>query len=511
MNSRKIFDAITNIDDDLIEETYLRMQGNTDTGLIGDDKIIDEPYKFISTDDNKKVGQGSGAKALIKDDINAPVDTTNKIRSIFGKNNNKKNILYIASGLAAACALIIAYTLLGGRADTTVYASIFMKVNPYVEIDVNKDGEVISLTGLNAEGDELVSAYDFAKKDVLTVSSDMAELAGEEGYLVSNKEITYTIESEDKEFADAYKAELEGISEDDVVTANNAEVLVRVIISMSRAREIMTSHIGDEGAEIKRMSFDAQSKYPLYVGYLKSGDTEYKIGVNGETGEVIFAKSKLINDNEHDEWFDEHDEDEDIENIIKYLEEEDKKKEDAIKEEEKRIEEEKKAAEEAAKEAEKAAEESEKEKEKEAEEAEKEKEKQAEEAEKAAEEAAKEAEKATDEVSKEAEKAAEEAEKEKEKQSEEANKAAEEAAKEAEKQQKEAEKALEEAVKEKEKQAEEAEKAAEEAAKEAEKQQKEAQKAAEEAAKENEKAAEEAEKDREKQAEKDKEDKDKDD
>ena len=75
-----------------------------------------------------------------------------------------------------------------------------LRINPEVQIEYDKDGYVLSLTGQNDEGVEIASAYpDYIGKDVQTVLKGLIEKIHEKGYLEvdesgKSKDITLDLE-----------------------------------------------------------------------------------------------------------------------------------------------------------------------------------------------------------------------------------------------------------------------------------------------------------------------------
>ena len=102
------------------------------------------------------------------------------------------------SGLAAmaAClALILGLTLPG---MATPYASVYVKINPEVRIDVDKQDRVVGLTGVNQDGTALIEGYDFQKKDLDLVTDELVDRAIEMGYLAADGQITISLDSKDQ-------------------------------------------------------------------------------------------------------------------------------------------------------------------------------------------------------------------------------------------------------------------------------------------------------------------------
>ena len=96
---------------------------------------------------------------------------------------------------AAACiALVLGLTLPGQQP----YASVYVKINPEVRIDVDKKDMVVGMEGVNQDGIDLISGYDYQKKDLDLVTDDLVDKAIEMGYLLADGQITISLDSQDQ-------------------------------------------------------------------------------------------------------------------------------------------------------------------------------------------------------------------------------------------------------------------------------------------------------------------------
>ena len=97
---------------------------------------------------------------------------------------------------AAACLVLLLTTILpiGGAP----YASVYVKINPEIRIDMDKNDRVIGLQGINADGIALIDGYDYHRKDLNLVTDELVDLAIEAGYLHAGGQITLTLDSTDQ-------------------------------------------------------------------------------------------------------------------------------------------------------------------------------------------------------------------------------------------------------------------------------------------------------------------------
>ena len=102
------------------------------------------------------------------------------------------------TGLAAmaACIALVVGMFLPGVGQP--YASVYVKINPEVRIDVDKRDVVVGLSGVNQDGAALIEGYNFRKKDLELVTDELVDRAIEMGYLVADGQIAISLDSKDQ-------------------------------------------------------------------------------------------------------------------------------------------------------------------------------------------------------------------------------------------------------------------------------------------------------------------------
>ena len=102
------------------------------------------------------------------------------------------------AGLAAmaACLALVFGMFLPGTQQP--YASVYVKINPEVRIDVDQQDVVVGLAGVNQDGTDLIAGYDFRKKSLDTVTDELVDRAIDMGYLTAEGQITISLESQDQ-------------------------------------------------------------------------------------------------------------------------------------------------------------------------------------------------------------------------------------------------------------------------------------------------------------------------
>lgn len=122
------------------------------------------------------------------------------------KTSNAKILVRAAVTIAACLLLIFAFTFY--RNNIRIYSSIVMSINPEVQIDLNRNGNVIAVSGTNSDGDALVFDYDPKGKDKETVTNELIERAISLGFLSDGGTIHFDITSLDDELEKSYGEEL---------------------------------------------------------------------------------------------------------------------------------------------------------------------------------------------------------------------------------------------------------------------------------------------------------------
>ena len=142
------------------------------------------------------------------------------------------------SAAAAACLMIAATAMF--QAGNRTFGSIYMTINPNIRIDVNKKDLVVGLEGLNQDGQELISHYEYRSKKLADVTGELADLSIEEGYLTKDGAIWLDVRSSHEKWKQKTQQQLllslddhfggririiEGIPEEENPTPPESEVL----------------------------------------------------------------------------------------------------------------------------------------------------------------------------------------------------------------------------------------------------------------------------------------------
>lgn len=116
---------------------------------------------------------------------------------------------WVNSGLAAVAACFL---LLFGfsyyQNYLQPYSSIYLSINPEIQMDLNRQGMVVSLTGTNDDGKELLEGYDGKGKDKVTVADELIDRAIDMGFLSEGGQVSFSIDTPDEVLFEEYGTEL---------------------------------------------------------------------------------------------------------------------------------------------------------------------------------------------------------------------------------------------------------------------------------------------------------------
>lgn len=116
---------------------------------------------------------------------------------------------WISSGIAAVAACLLLVFGLGYYQNyMAAYSSIYLSINPQVQMDLNRQGTVVALEGANPDGEKLLEGYNGRGKDKVTVADELIDRAIDMGYLSEGGQVSFSIDSPDDALFQAYGSEL---------------------------------------------------------------------------------------------------------------------------------------------------------------------------------------------------------------------------------------------------------------------------------------------------------------
>ena len=118
-------------------------------------------------------------------------------------------IRWVSSGIAAIAACFLLFFGFGYYQNyVQPYSSIYLTINPEVQMDLNRQGTVVKLTGTNEDGETLLEGYEGKGKDKVTVADELIDRAIEMGFLSEGGQVSFSIDSPDEALFQEYGTEL---------------------------------------------------------------------------------------------------------------------------------------------------------------------------------------------------------------------------------------------------------------------------------------------------------------
>ncbi len=118
-------------------------------------------------------------------------------------------VRWIGSAVAAIAACLLLVFGIGYYQNyLQPYSSIYLTINPEVQMDLNRQGTVVDLTGTNEDGEKLLEGYDGKGKDKVTVADELIDRAIAMGFLSEGGQISFSIDSPDEAMFQEYGMQL---------------------------------------------------------------------------------------------------------------------------------------------------------------------------------------------------------------------------------------------------------------------------------------------------------------
>lgn len=172
---------------------YLVMECHTSYAV-----LLDEEGRFVkSANLNYEIGQTVRNPVLMRD---------KPLEKIKVKRKFPTKIVSTVLAIAAIFALF-----LGGnyyQNNFLPYSSIFMAINPEVEMVLNRNGQVLEVSGVNEDGVALLEGYEPPSEDKVEVANDLVDRAIEMGFLAEGGRVSIAIETPDQVLFEQYGVEL---------------------------------------------------------------------------------------------------------------------------------------------------------------------------------------------------------------------------------------------------------------------------------------------------------------
>lgn len=229
---------------------------------------------------------------------------------------------------AAAMAVMCGAMILGGcgakanqenTEDNKVAGTVLLSINPEVEIDYNKEGEVVNLKGINDDGTKVLKKFTKAEgEECKDIVGELVEEIYEEGYFeetVSGKSKNIVLKLKEgsqypgDEFLEDMAEEVRitvdkcGIGSK-AMTVDNDDYREDGYITEEKAKEIVLAQVGLESAEFTEHEYDLDDG--VYELEFIANGVEYEFEVDAVTGKVMEADYEKNDDwdDADDDWDD---------------------------------------------------------------------------------------------------------------------------------------------------------------------------------------------------------------
>ena len=227
--------------------------------------LLDEEGRFLKAANlHYKTGQIVHDPVLMKEE---PAKQRNLMR-------------WARSGMAAAAAcflLLIGFNYY--QNNVVSYSSIYLTINPEIQMDLNRKGSVTRLEGINEDGKTLLEGYDGKGKDKITVTDELIDRAIEMGFLSEGGQISFSIDAPDDALIQKYGEELQT----EVLKYLENQFTITVEITNYQTGETESTQSTQPAPETVAPAVDDTDYGPNNDGVTDYNDTDYGPNNDGVT------------------------------------------------------------------------------------------------------------------------------------------------------------------------------------------------------------------------------------
>ena len=227
--------------------------------------LLDEEGRFLKAANlHYKTGQIVHDPVLMKEE---PAKQRNLMR-------------WARSGMAAAAAcflLLIGFNYY--QNNVVSYSSIYLTINPEVQMELNRKGSVVRLDGINEDGEALLEGYDGKGKDKITVTDELIDRAIEMGFLSEGGQISFSIDAPDDALIQKYGEELQT----EVLKYLENQFTITVEITNYQTGETESTQSTQPAPETAAPAADDTDYGPNNDGVTDYNDTDYGPNNDGVT------------------------------------------------------------------------------------------------------------------------------------------------------------------------------------------------------------------------------------
>ena len=116
-----------------------------------------------------------------------------------------------AAGIAAC--IVLLFGIFYYRYFLFPYTSIYLSINPQVQLCLNRQGTVVDVRGLNEDGVRLLENYQAGGKDKITVADELIDRAIDMGFLSEGGTVSFDIDTPDQALFEQYEVELQQVTQ----------------------------------------------------------------------------------------------------------------------------------------------------------------------------------------------------------------------------------------------------------------------------------------------------------
>ena len=286
--------------------------------------LLDEDGRFVkSANPGYKVGQTVVNPVLMRD---RPLEKKRRL-------SNKW-----MTGIVAVAAMVALFFGVNFYQNNFVpHSSILMAINPEVEMVLNRNGEVLEVTGTNEDGRTLVEDFETDSTEKTVVANELVDRAIEMGFLAEGGRVAIGIDTPDQVLFEEYGVELRRALDDRisiVIEITNVEEMNRqeeqevepepetepeptpepdpepepepeepaipTYISVDEAKQIALNHasVSEANADIEKVEFDTDDGIPYYEVEFEVGDDDYEYEIHAISGTILDYDQDIEDDDD---------------------------------------------------------------------------------------------------------------------------------------------------------------------------------------------------------------------
>lgn len=286
--------------------------------------LLDEDGRFVkSANPGYEVGQTVVNPVLMRD---RPLEKKRRL-------SNK----WMAGIVAVAAMVALFFGVNFYQNNFVPHSSILMAINPEVEMVLNRNGEVLEVTGTNEDGRSLVEDFETDSTEKTVVANELVDRAIEMGFLAEGGRVAIGIDTPDQVLFEEYGVELRRALDDRisiVIEITNVEEMNRqeepeaepepetepeptpepdpepepepeeptipTYISADEAKQIALNHAGvsEANADIEKVEFDTDDGIPYYEVEFEVSDDDYEYEIHAISGTILDYDQDIEDDDD---------------------------------------------------------------------------------------------------------------------------------------------------------------------------------------------------------------------